>query len=448
MLATMCDTIVVVEPDRVLFAKNSDRDPNEAQLLDWQPRRTHPAGERLRTTWISIDQVSETAAVLLSRPFWMWGAEMGANEHGVVIGNEAVFTGEPYGPPGLTGMDLVRLGLERAGTATAAVEVITTLLERHGQGGGCGHEKREFTYHNSFIVADPHEAWVLETAGRHWATEHVTSGARSISNGLTIAGFAERYSDHPHTHFSRCALRRSLTESAAGRATGPGDLMGALREHGTGGWAPRYSPVTGAMSAPCMHAGGLVASSQTTGSWVANWARRVSAPGHRYGGPGAPLFQAGVGGRTTDLGPEPVDRFDDRCLWWRHEVLHRRALEDSEALVPLFKYRRTPRGGDPVARESARAGGRLRRGRRFPAALLDGPGPAAGAHDRRPPWVRRYWRVRPGPRCHRPWTQPLEQHSEGLERSAESPAASTGRVDPHGSPSSRPQSPPRSSPST
>jgi len=124
-----------------------------------------------------VDQVGKSNAVILSKPAWMWGAEMGANEHGVCIGNEAVFTKllEKEGlEEKLLGMDLVRLALERAKSADEAVTVITDLLEKYGQGGPCSDTQTDFTYHNSFLIADRKEAWVLETAGALWAAENIT----------------------------------------------------------------------------------------------------------------------------------------------------------------------------------------------------------------------------------------------------------------------------------
>jgi secernin len=388
----MCDTMVAVGTDRVLFAKSSGRDPNEAQLLDWQPRRSHPAGTKLRCTWIEIDQVAETNAVLLSRPFWMWGAEIGANEHGVVIGNEAVFTREPYADVGLTGMDLLRLGLERTATAADGVETIVALLERHGQGGGCGHEKRSATYHNSFIVADSREAFVLETAGGKWAVERVTAGARAISNGLTIPGFVAN-ADRLHTHFSRCRVRRDITEPGARGSDGAGDLMAVLRDHGTGGPVPHYSPITGALAAPCMHAGGTIAASQTAASWVAEL--RPGGVAHWVTATAAPctgIFKPVRVAEPLDLGPAPSDRFDARCLWWRHELLHRRVMADPARLAPRFVPERDEveaswLADPPEPVEAFAEADRLLA--RWTDAVRD-----AEPRDTRPLWARRYWQVR------------------------------------------------------
>jgi secernin len=190
-----CDTFVAFPPTTseglVVFGKNSDRPAGESQSIRRYPATRHfsspsPA-TAVQCTYITIPQVPLTHAVLISQINWMWGCENGANEHGVVIGNEAVWTRVPEEPGRrLLGMDLVRLGLERSTTAREGLDVITSLLEEHGQGGPCAENDDSFTYHNSFLLADRTEAWILETAGRHWVAECVTSGSRNISNNLTI----------------------------------------------------------------------------------------------------------------------------------------------------------------------------------------------------------------------------------------------------------------------
>ncbi|MCG6923833.1 MAG: C69 family dipeptidase [Acidobacteria bacterium] len=387
----MCDTVVVVRPEGVLFAKNSDRDPNEAQILEWHPGREHPPGARVQCTWIEVPQVRRTRACLLSRPFWMWGAEMGTNEDGVTIGNEAVFTREPYEGVGLTGMDLVRLALERASSARSAVDVIRELLERHGQGGGCGHENRRFTYHNSFLVADPGEAYVLETAGTLHAVERV-EGVRAISNGLTIPGFTH-HGDALRNRVSRCRTRRARVESLAAAARGPGHLIRVLRDHGEGHAAPVYSWLTGAMGAPCMHAGGVLAASQTTASWVA-----TLGPGggsHWVTGTAAPctgLFKPVSVDTPVDLGSAPSDRDDGASLWWRHERLHRRVLRAPRAMGEQFVGERDALEAvwlkDPPPSTEAFAEGDRRLDAWTARARV------VQVADRRPGHVRRYWRRR------------------------------------------------------
>lgn len=331
----MCDTVVVVRPDQVLFAKNSDRDPNEAQVLEWIPAQTHEAGSNLKCTWIEVPQAARTNAVLLSRPFWMWGAEIGANEHGVTIGNEAVFTNQPYANTGLTGMDLLRLALERAESAVEAMDVIVSLLDRFGQGGECGFEEPGFTYHNSFIVADSTSAYVLETAGGKSASEQVTKGARSISNGLTIPGFADEYSDWLKTTVSQCKTRQPSTQRLSAHAMTPSDLISVLRDHGDGRAHPDYSLLNGAMGAPCMHGGGIATGSQTTASWAAD----LTTGTHWVTGTAAPctsLFKPVSVDNPIDLGAIPGGTFDSGSIWWNHERLHRRVVRNPQVLNPLF----------------------------------------------------------------------------------------------------------------
>lgn len=65
--------------------------------------------------------------------------------------------------------------MERSSNADEALEVMTKLLEKYGQGGPCSSTDEGFAYHNSFIIADCSSAWVLETCGKHWVAEKITS---------------------------------------------------------------------------------------------------------------------------------------------------------------------------------------------------------------------------------------------------------------------------------
>ena len=65
----------------------------------------------IQCTYIEVDQVGKTHGVILSKPAWMWGAEMGANDKGVSVAMAPVWT--KLNGPGdleerLLGQDLAR----------------------------------------------------------------------------------------------------------------------------------------------------------------------------------------------------------------------------------------------------------------------------------------------------------------------------------------------------
>ena len=359
----MCDTFLALPPatsdGSIIFGKNSDREPNEAQALEYYPSQTYARSDDVQCTYRSIPQVRKTYATLLCRPFWMWGAEIGANEKGVVIGNEAVWTRMPLQKTGgLTGMDLLRLALERSSSASRALEVIVQLLSDFGQGGICGYEDKRMAYHNSYIIADPGGGWVLETAGDMWAAVQIKE-FYSISNGLTIGedfdechpqlietarkkkwlkmgatfNFAHCYSDWFYTTFSASSRRCGRSRQLLGEGQGALDVASGikiLRDHKTIEYRPDSHFLGNRI---CAHAAGKPArhATQTTGSLLAHL--RSNRQTCFVTGTSAPCTSLFKPVRLADnmlppIGPAPAGTYDARSLWWQHENLHRSVLLD------------------------------------------------------------------------------------------------------------------------
>jgi secernin len=356
MVRLMCDTIAATgratESGFVLFGKNSDREYDEAQYLELIPAARHAPGVRVQLTYVDVLQARQTHAILISKPHWIWGAEIGANEHGLVVGNEALFSKiEASTLPGVIGMDYLRLALERASTADEGIAVITSLLREYGQSGQCGF-KRELAYHNSFLLADPQGAWVLETVDRDWVAKAVDFDY-AISNTMTIDANFDKSSAHVesraidagvHDPKAPFDFKRAYEDPARavsgcfrhGRAKGLlreqrgklalGDFFRILRDHEEG------EPLPGRASGPriCAHTKENPLG-QTTASWVAelkpgkrvHWVTATSAPCTAVFKP--VVIEAGL----PERGARPAGAPDERSVWWRHERL-RQLLEAAD----------------------------------------------------------------------------------------------------------------------
>lgn len=192
----MCD-ILLAMPDstrngKIIFGKNSDRPAGECQVVYSSPARKQNSASKIECTYLTVPEAGSALATIGCRPYWCWGYETGMNEAGVVGGNTAIYTRSLHvandKSPGLTGMDLLRLGLERGDRAEDVVLAIVGLLEEYGQWGSAvqGHNHTQGSYENAFLIADGKEGWILETSGRRWVADKITSGIRAISNEPTI----------------------------------------------------------------------------------------------------------------------------------------------------------------------------------------------------------------------------------------------------------------------
>jgi len=364
----MCDSLVATRShtavDTTLFAKNSDRRAGECQSFVQMPAALHPRGATVRCTHSEIPQVAETYRVMGHSPWWVWGFEHGVNEHAVAIGNHSVFSREAVEEtPGLIGMDLVRLGLERGRDAREALEVMAALIEAHGQGGS-SFAPGEAGYHNSFLVADPEHAWVMETSGRRWAARLVQIW--SLSNHLSIGSdwgigsrdlesfarsegwwhddsrvdVARAYrNEHVPGVISEGRLRRSRELLELGRGLhDSASMMAALRDH-AGAVAPPLDAETDdeRRYTLCMHSDPV---GTTTASIVAPLPRdRAVWPvwigfGTPCTGIFLPVYLDGILPASVARASED---FDASSLWWTFQRLQESASTDFARAIPLVR---------------------------------------------------------------------------------------------------------------
>lgn len=331
-----------------ILCKNSDRPLGECQPLRYFPRQSHEPGEKLQLTGQTIDQTEVTWAMLGSQPYWIWGFEMGVNEWGLAIGNEAEHSQFPAEEEeGILGMDLLRLALERSKTAREAIGVITHYLSLYGQNANASMLGQQ-RYENSFMLVDPKEIWVLETAGRMWVAKQVTDWA-AISNCYSIGtdfdlchpeleGYARENRwlapDESFDFSKACSKtaghmgtatrwRRMCQRISQLRTLDEAAIKSIERDHYEGEIIePRFGGTYGGFTTICMHAP-TPTGSQTAASLLAHWDDTLGVVG-RYA-PSLPCcsvyLPVYMTGKLPDAMTRGGERYDPESLWWRTEQL-------------------------------------------------------------------------------------------------------------------------------
>lgn len=350
-----CDSFAVPMWDSAfgqnILVKNSDRPLGEAQPLVWIPGAVHKEGETLTCTHLSIPQARETYGVLGFKPYWIWGFEMGMNQWGVVIGNEAQGSrdcGETQ--EGLLGMDMLRLGLERGKSAHEAMHVIIAMLEEYGQNANAS-QLFDRRYENSFLLMDAREIWLLETAGRRWAAkrvrkpfgisncyairedaEEMTSDLEIFSrkNGWTAPGepfdFAKAYTKEASRQMQSVPRFRRLNKLLGEAPGGKTDFTYCrkiCRDHFEGELLePRFGAGCGTFVTICMHAGAWDRA-QTAASLMATYHEELGIVGRAAFS--IPCCSAYMPIYWSEFVPEPMqtggERYEEGSLWWTLERL-------------------------------------------------------------------------------------------------------------------------------
>lgn len=264
--AAACDVIVVrgqatADGSVILVGLYQWGDsPNEPYRILHADRQTHPAESLVKLSCRYVPQVRQTWAYNYVHCRWrdedreVPSVVQAINEWGVAIASNSLFSDEvrEQEPDGMDFFDVNRLVAERARTAREGVEWIGLLLETYGY----ALSAKDRDDGQLWVVADPTDAWVVETVGgRHWVARRIEEDFYNGSNALTIANRFELGSD-----VVRYATLRGWID-------GPESFHWSRDFAAPGkGWVDRYTAIRDYLAGPPVPGDIAVAATSETGT--------------------------------------------------------------------------------------------------------------------------------------------------------------------------------------